>query len=128
MHSVINRSPPKLLKEIILVDDASYMNHLKQDLEDYMSQYPKVGLVYDVEHLEQFPQVRIVRIPERAGLIRARLLGASKALAPVLTFLDSHIECTPGWLEPLLDRVARNSSTVVGKLGLKLNQSKHILC
>ena len=58
-------------------------------------------------------QVKIFRAPERVGLIRARLLGAAKATAPVLTFLDSHIECTPGWLEPLVDRIARNSTHVV---------------
>ena len=38
------RSPEELLKEIILVDDASDMDHLKDDLANYMSQYPKVRL------------------------------------------------------------------------------------
>ena len=83
VHSILNRSPDHLLQEIILVDDASDMKHLQQDLENYMSQYPKV---------------KIVRSAERIGLIRARLMGAAKATAPVLTFLDSHIECTPGIL------------------------------
>lgn len=98
VHSILDRSPPQFLKEIILVDDNSDMPHLMQQLEDYMAQYPKV---------------RIVRAPKREGLIRARLMGARHATAPVLTFLDSHCECTTGWLEPLLDRIARNSSTVV---------------
>jgi len=98
VHSIINRSPDELLEEIILVDDASDMNHVKEQLDDYMAQYPKV---------------RIIRSPERVGLIRARLLGAAKAKAPALTFLDSHIECTPGWLEPLLDEIARDSTNVV---------------
>lgn len=98
VHSVLDRSPEHLIQEIILVDDFSDMPHLAKQLDDYMSAYPKV---------------KVVRAPKREGLIRARLLGARAAKAPVLTYLDSHCECTTGWLEPLLDRIARNSTTVV---------------
>jgi len=98
VHSILNRSPPHLIDSIVLVDDASTMDHLKSDLEIYMAQYPKV---------------KIVRAPERVGLIRARLLGAEHVTAPVLTYLDSHCECTEGWLEPLLDRIGRNRTNVV---------------
>ncbi|KAL4707799.1 hypothetical protein ACJJTC_001745 [Scirpophaga incertulas] len=98
VHSVLDRSPEHLIKEIILVDDFSDMPHLMQQLDDYMSSLPKV---------------RIVRASRREGLIRARLLGARYVTAPVLTYLDSHCECTEGWLEPLLDRIARNKTTVV---------------
>jgi polypeptide N-acetylgalactosaminyltransferase len=41
------------------------------------------------------------------------LRGAEAAKGSVLTFLDSHIEATPGWLEPLLDRIAKDKTTVV---------------
>ncbi|XP_067299377.1 polypeptide N-acetylgalactosaminyltransferase 5 [Pseudorasbora parva] len=98
VHSVLNRSPPHLLKEIILVDDCSTKDYLKDQLDVYMSQFTKV---------------RIIRLKERQGLIRARIAGANAAAGEVLTFLDSHIECNVGWLEPLLERVYLDRKKVV---------------
>ena len=40
--------------------------------------------------------VKIVRMPERVGLIRARLAGLPESTAEVVTYLDSHCECTNG--------------------------------
>lgn len=31
----------------------------------------------------------------------------------MLTFLDAHVECTRGWLEPLLHRISEDRSTIV---------------
>ena len=41
-------------------------------------------------------------------MIRARLEGAAIATGEVLVFLDSHCETAEGWLEPLIDPIARN--------------------
>lgn len=97
-HSVLDRSPRHLIREIILVDDFSDKEHLGKQLEDYIAPLKKV---------------KLVRTKQREGLIRARLLGYSVAKGDVVTFLDSHCECAVGWLEPLLDRIAENKSNVV---------------
>lgn len=98
VHSVLNRSPRHLIKEIILVDDFSNKPYLGQQLDDYV---------------RQLRVVKVVRAQKREGLIRARLLGAEQATAPVLTFLDSHCECAEGWLEPLLARIHEDPRAVV---------------
>ncbi|XP_074885215.1 polypeptide N-acetylgalactosaminyltransferase 5 isoform X1 [Buteo buteo] len=97
VHSVLSRSPPHLIEEVILVDDFSTKEYLKEKLDKYMSQFPKV---------------KILHLKERHGLIRARLAGAEIAKGAVLTFLDSHVECNVGWLEPLLERVRLSRAKV----------------
>ncbi|XP_046584881.1 polypeptide N-acetylgalactosaminyltransferase 13-like [Haliotis rubra] len=100
VYSVINRTPVSLLKEIILVDDASTMESLKSQLDKYIS--------------EHFPKnlVKILRMPERRGLIKSRLAGWRAAAGEVLVFLDSHMEMNVQWLEPLLMVIRKNASTV----------------
>lgn len=63
--------------------------------------------------MRQFKKVKILRMPRREGLVRARLRGAEISQGDVLTFLDSHCEATEGWIEPLLARIAQNRTNVV---------------
>ena len=99
IHSALNTSPPGLIREFVLVDDASERDFLKKPLDDELSKLSVAAVV--------------IRSKERVGLIKARLLGAKKATSEVLTFLDAHCECTQGWLEPLLNRIKENPVAVV---------------
>ncbi|XP_061075769.1 polypeptide N-acetylgalactosaminyltransferase 6-like [Conger conger] len=98
VYSVLHTAPAVLLTEILLVDDASTADHLKGPLE---------------EHVRGLEVVRVIRQPERKGLIQARLLGARQARGQTLTFLDAHCECFPGWLEPLLARIGEDRTVAV---------------
>lgn len=60
----------------------------------------------DLDHFikEHFPSnlVKLVRIPERVGLIRARLEGFRHVTAEVVAFFDSHMEVNIDWYDQLL--------------------------
>ncbi|XP_078321051.1 putative N-acetylgalactosaminyltransferase 9 isoform X2 [Crassostrea virginica] len=100
-HSVVNRSPPQYLHEVILLDDFSDRPELGSKLHDYVAQTWPDGIV------------KIIRTTERSGLIRARLAGARAATGDVLIFLDSHCEANTGWLEPILSRIEESPHSVV---------------
>ncbi|KAL1123054.1 hypothetical protein AAG570_002142, partial [Ranatra chinensis] len=101
IHSIINGSPKKFLKEIILVDDNSDHDELMGKLNYYIATRFPAGLV------------KLKRMGVRSGLIRARLAGAEVAKGDVLVFLDAHCEVGPVWLEPLLQRIKEKRNTVV---------------
>lgn len=95
LTSLVNRSPRRLLREIILVDDASEKrNYLHAELDEFVKKLPV--------------PVIVLRNMERTGLIRSRLRGAEIAQGDTLTFLDAHIEATHGWLPPLLYEIKKN--------------------
>jgi len=96
--SVLNRTPERLIKEIILVDDGSSAPWTKEPLEEQLQLYPKIVLR---------------RMPSRQGLMATRTEGARVATAEIVVFLDSHIEVQKGWLEPMLARVAGDRKRVV---------------
>jgi hypothetical protein len=77
----------------------SEKDFLGKQLEDYVKNLPV--------------PVHIIRQPHREGLIRARLEGAKIAKGEVLTFLDAHIEASPGWLEPLLYEIKKDRTNVI---------------
>lgn len=98
IQTVFDRSPPELLHEVILVDDGSSAPWLGPQLDEYVTLLPKT---------------KLVRLPQRSGLMEARSAGARAATGETLTFLDSHIECNAGWLEPLMSRIAEDRRHVV---------------
>ncbi|XP_046495929.1 polypeptide N-acetylgalactosaminyltransferase 15 [Equus quagga] len=98
VHSILDTAPRAFLKEVILVDDFSQQGQLKSALSEYVA---------------RLEGVKLLRSKKRLGAIRARMLGATRATGDVLVFMDSHCECHPGWLEPLLSRIAGDRSRVV---------------
>lgn len=95
VHSVLINTPEHLLEEIVLSDDYSDKDHLKEPLEEY---------------LKTLKKVKLVRSHTRLGVVGARVLGFRNAKGPVMVSLDSHMEVAVGWLIPMLDRLKDNKT------------------
>nr|XP_061792813.1 probable polypeptide N-acetylgalactosaminyltransferase 8 [Nerophis lumbriciformis] len=103
IRSIIDKTPGDLLREIILVDDHSSNEDLKEMLDDYIRVIHKErpGLLKRVVHKEQL------------GLTRARLSGWEVATGDVVAILDAHIEVHVQWAEPLLARIKEDRTIIL---------------
>lgn len=100
VNTVLVRTPPHLLKEVILVDDYSDLEDLKAPLENEVKTLPT-------------DKVKILRNTQREGLIRSRVFGARNSSGDVLLFLDSHVEVNVDYAEPLLGRIRDDRKVLV---------------
>ncbi|XP_062239364.1 probable polypeptide N-acetylgalactosaminyltransferase 8 [Platichthys flesus] len=103
IRSIIDKTPAHLLKEIILVDDHSSNEDIKEKLDDYVTliNEERPGLVKKVRHSEQL------------GLTQARLSGWKSAVGDVVAIFDAHIEVHVEWAEPLLARIKEDRTIIV---------------
>uniref|UniRef100_A0A8C1ZWN9 Polypeptide N-acetylgalactosaminyltransferase n=1 Tax=Cyprinus carpio TaxID=7962 RepID=A0A8C1ZWN9_CYPCA len=86
IHSAMNRTPRHLLKEIILVDDNSNNDELKEKLQDFVKE----------TNTKQPGFIKMVRHSKQEGLIRSRVSGWRAASAPVVALFDAHVEFNTG--------------------------------
>uniref|UniRef100_A0A8D2ZUC3 Polypeptide N-acetylgalactosaminyltransferase n=1 Tax=Scophthalmus maximus TaxID=52904 RepID=A0A8D2ZUC3_SCOMX len=103
IRSVMDKTPARLLKEIILVDDHSSNEDLKEKLDEYIT----------LIHEERPGLVKKVRHSEQLGLTQARLSGWKVAVGDVVAILDVHIEVHVEWAEPLLARIKEDRTVIV---------------
>ncbi|XP_071380451.1 polypeptide N-acetylgalactosaminyltransferase 18a [Centroberyx affinis] len=104
VHTAIQRTPPHLLKEIVLVDDHSNSLELKEHLQSFVDET-------NAQHGPGF--VKLVRHDKQEGLIRSRVSGWRAASAPVVALFDAHVEFNVGWAEPILQRIKEDRTRVV---------------
>uniref|UniRef100_A0A663FJ72 Polypeptide N-acetylgalactosaminyltransferase n=1 Tax=Aquila chrysaetos chrysaetos TaxID=223781 RepID=A0A663FJ72_AQUCH len=103
IHSAIDRTPAHLLKEIILVDDNSSNEELKEKLKKYV----------DEVNARKPGFIKVVRHSKQEGLIRSRVSGWRVATAPVVALFDAHVEFNVGWAEPVLTRIKEDRKRVI---------------
>lgn len=100
VHSILARTPPSLLKEIIISDDNVDERHeVNRD---------------EIEHLVSLsPKIRYVSHDHPLGCAGSRLEAAKLATGDVLVVVDSHVEMySNDWLQHLLLPILENPGTL----------------
>ena len=113
VESILARTPPSLLTEIIIVDDNGLPGHhglpinIRQNVNE--SEWTYISSLSS--------KVKIIQHSNREGCARSRLTGAKAATGEVLMFIDSHIEMLSStWYQHLILPIMDNPRTVAMQL------------
>ncbi|KAI0559169.1 Glycosyltransferase family GT27 [Gracilaria domingensis] len=105
VQTLLARTPPELLKEIIIIDD--------NGLEPYRDTINEAEFV-DLRRVS--PKVKILTNTEREGVARCRMRGSRAATGDVLVFVDSHVEMLSAtWLQHLLLPILEQPKTIAAQ-------------
>ena len=96
VRSVFAATPPKILKEIIVVDDNSF---------------PPLQPLFTLNPDEY--KVKFLRSDVTLGLMDAKHQGAKLATGDIVVFFDCHVKPALGYWEPFVREIAANPKRVV---------------
>ena len=99
VQSILARTPPLLLKEVIIVDDSD--RKVSEELRRLK---------------ELSKKVIVLPTTQREGCARSRIIGAKVATGTVLMFVDSHIEMLSStWYQHLVLPIVENPHTITSQ-------------
>lgn len=96
MGSVWERTPKELIQEVIMVDDGSTLNYIRDESVQ----------------LSKSMNIKLLRNERRQGPTKSRLRALEEATADILIFMDTRVIVNAGWLEPLVDMLGPNSEGI----------------
>ena len=97
ISSVLKFTPESLIRDIVVIDDGSTLDHIIIEAQAYVDKIPKAILV---------------RHEDRQGQGRSRMRGVKESMGANIVFLDSNAVVTPGWLEPLASYIQKEQHVV----------------
>ncbi|KAL7529547.1 hypothetical protein ACHAXR_003762, partial [Thalassiosira sp. AJA248-18] len=108
VQSVFYETPKEILKEVVVVDDASD---------------PSLKTMWSEEDAAEF-SVKYVRLDEPHGLIGAKQAGANAATGDIIVFFDCHVKPAEDYWVPYVKEVQENYKRVVIPTITNLNVDK----
>ena len=109
VESILARTPPHLLVEVIVVDDNGIPG--RHDLPKNIRKNVDESEWDYIKSLS--PKVKVIQHDNREGCARSRLSGAKIATGEVLMFVDSHVEMLSStWYHHLAVPIIENPHTI----------------